>query len=206
MVRNTLGFPKEGFGSPKFPGNPSVLLPCSQTPVGPRRLASAALRCCPRYQDDEDPSDMISFGAQSHGFGTDCLRFVPSSLMTTQDLLPGVANLSGWDFSLPTEFLWEVSAFRLPLPLSFAWRDLMPGSAGADAPAPPQTRTCGLPAYGSSSDGCAKPWACYNRCVHRAEGLCVPSPVSQLQPIARIAPFPTPRLRRFPFACFQAVL
>ena len=68
---------------------------------------------------------MINFGAQSHGFGTGCLRFVPSSLMTTQDSLPGVANLSGWDSILPTEFLWEVSAFRLPLPLSFAWRELI---------------------------------------------------------------------------------
>ena len=45
--------------------------------------------------------------------------------MTTQDSLPGVANLSGWDSILPTEFLWEVSAFRLPLPLSFAWRELI---------------------------------------------------------------------------------
>jgi hypothetical protein len=30
----------------------------------------------------------------------------------------------GWDSSLPTEFCREVSAFRLPLPLGFAWRDL----------------------------------------------------------------------------------
>lgn len=53
----------------------------------------AALRCCPRHYDDEDPDVMISFVAQSHGFGTGCLRFVPSLLMTMQNSLPVVANL-----------------------------------------------------------------------------------------------------------------
>ena len=28
-------YSKDVFGSPMFPGNPNVLLPCSQTPVGP---------------------------------------------------------------------------------------------------------------------------------------------------------------------------
>jgi len=68
---------------------------------------------------------MISFVAQSHGFGTDCLRFVPSFLTSTQNSLPGVANLSGWDSNVPTEFLRGVSALRLSLPLSLSWRDLI---------------------------------------------------------------------------------
>jgi len=32
--------PEDALGSPKFPGNPSVPLPCSQTPAEPRCLAS----------------------------------------------------------------------------------------------------------------------------------------------------------------------
>jgi len=95
---------KDVFGSPMFPGNPIVLLPCSTTPAGPRRLAFTALRCCPRFSNNEGSSDAVDFGALSHGFGTGCLRFLPPSLATRQNSLPGVANLSGWDCSLPTEF------------------------------------------------------------------------------------------------------
>jgi hypothetical protein len=36
----------------------------------------AALRCCPRYFDHEG-SPINHFEAQSHGFTTRCLRFVP---------------------------------------------------------------------------------------------------------------------------------
>jgi hypothetical protein len=107
---------KDTVGPPKFPRNPSVPLPCSSTPVGPPRLATTASRYCPRQSDNEGSNVMITFGAQSHGFSTGCLRFVPSSRTTTQNSLPGVANLSGWDFSLPTEFLRRVSASR-PSPL-----------------------------------------------------------------------------------------
>jgi hypothetical protein len=77
-----------------FPGNPNVLLPCSPTPAGPRRLAFTALRCCPRHSNNEGSNVAVNFGAQSHGFGTGCLRFVPPFLTTTQDSLPVVANLS----------------------------------------------------------------------------------------------------------------
>jgi hypothetical protein len=84
---------KETYGSPKFPGNPSVSLPCSQTPTEPPRLAFTALWCCPRRQNNEGLDDSISFEAQSHGFDTGCLRFMPPSLATTQNSLPVVANL-----------------------------------------------------------------------------------------------------------------
>jgi hypothetical protein len=77
-----------------FPENPNVPLPCSQTPAGPPFLASAERGCCPRVSDREGSSDDHYFEAQSHGFGTGCLRFVPPSLATTQNSLPGVANLS----------------------------------------------------------------------------------------------------------------
>ena len=68
---------KDTVGPPKFPGNPKVPLPCSPTPVGPPRLASTASRYYPRQSDNEGSNVMITFGAQSHGFSTGCLRFVP---------------------------------------------------------------------------------------------------------------------------------
>ncbi len=77
-----------------------------------------------------------------------------------------------------------------------------PGSVGSYPPTPPQTRTSGFPAYGSSSDGHARPSAQWSRPVYGHSGLCVPWPVTRLHPITRTAPFPTPRLRRSPFACF----
>jgi len=42
-----------------FPGNPSVLLSCSPTPAGLRRLAFTALGCCPRLSNNEDSSDAL---------------------------------------------------------------------------------------------------------------------------------------------------
>ena len=33
------------------------------------------LRCCPRWSDDEGSHESTAFEAQSHGFGTHCLRF-----------------------------------------------------------------------------------------------------------------------------------
>lgn len=49
----------------QVPGEPSARLPCSQTPAGPRRLALAAPRCCPRSRDDEG-SDDYSFSRLNH--------------------------------------------------------------------------------------------------------------------------------------------
>jgi len=95
-----------------FPGNPNVLLPCSATPAGPWRLAFTALWCCPRLSNNEGSNDVVDFGAQITRLRHWLLRFVPPFLTTTQDSLPGVANLSGWDYSSPTEFLQRVSALQ----------------------------------------------------------------------------------------------
>ncbi len=51
-----------------------MLLPCSPTPVGPTHQALAMRRHGPRSVHDEG-SHMDAFEAQSHGFGTGCLRF-----------------------------------------------------------------------------------------------------------------------------------
>ncbi len=81
-------FEKEKPGPPKFPVNPSMPLPCSQTPVGCPRQAFAASPCCPRLSDDEGSNTDHYFEAQSHGFGIRSIRFVPPSLTTTQCSLP----------------------------------------------------------------------------------------------------------------------
>ncbi len=90
--------PEDVLGSPKFPGNPSVPLLCSQTPAEPPCLAILRhFGVVPPPDNGEDLSDLKSFEAQSHSFSTHCLRFVPSLLTTTQNSLPVVASLSGWD-------------------------------------------------------------------------------------------------------------
>jgi hypothetical protein len=55
--------PKDVHGSPMFPGNPDMPVPCSQTPAGPRRLAATALRCCPRYVDGEGSRKQLFRGS-----------------------------------------------------------------------------------------------------------------------------------------------
>ena len=55
-------------------GTPNVLLPCSPTPVGPTHQAILMRQRGPRTDHDEG-SCIRPFGAQSHGFGTGCLRF-----------------------------------------------------------------------------------------------------------------------------------
>jgi hypothetical protein len=57
------------------PGEPLVLLPCSPTPAGP--TASGLFQChgaAPAASTTKAPA-CIAFEAQSHGFGTRCLRF-----------------------------------------------------------------------------------------------------------------------------------
>ena len=55
-------------------GTPLVLLPCSPTPAGPAHQAIVMRQRGPRTDHDEG-SCIRPFGAQSHGFGTGCLRF-----------------------------------------------------------------------------------------------------------------------------------
>ena len=119
---------------------PLVHLPCSQTPAGPPRQAMTAFRCCPRKQDDEGPNDYSTFGAQSHGFCTGCLRFVPFSRTTTQNSLPVVSQPFRVGFLIPTEFVWRVSALASSLPALILARlapalalDRVKASAGARA-------------------------------------------------------------------------
>jgi len=64
-------------GPPRFPGNPVVPSPCSSTPAGPATPGhNKVCRHGPRYVHNEGSHNNESFEAQSHGFGTRCLRFV----------------------------------------------------------------------------------------------------------------------------------
>ena len=97
-------------GSLKFPGNPFMLLPCSQTPVGSSRLAHLRrFDSAPAVRTTKAPTLTHYFEAQSHGFSTRSIRFVPTSLPTTQCSLPaGWPAFAGWG-SFPTRSLYCVS-------------------------------------------------------------------------------------------------
>ena len=66
------GFPYPGSstettGPPRFLKNPTMNVPCSSTPAGPLRSATAALRCClPPNWTTSAPARTV-LGAQSHG-------------------------------------------------------------------------------------------------------------------------------------------
>ena len=55
-------------------GTPIVLLPCSSTPVGPTHQAIRRIGTAPAVSTAKAPA-LRTFEAQSHGFGTGCLRF-----------------------------------------------------------------------------------------------------------------------------------
>jgi len=63
------------------------LCPAQETPAAPFCHAIAAVRCCPRWSDDEGRND-INFEADSHSFSICCLRFQASVSLHWQDSLP----------------------------------------------------------------------------------------------------------------------
>ncbi len=91
LVMPVWSFPalsEETGGSPSFPGDPIIALPCSQAPGGPPRQTIATLRCCPRYFNHEGSPIQNTFEAQSHGFTASCLRLKTSFLSANQGSLP----------------------------------------------------------------------------------------------------------------------
>jgi len=82
--------PKDTFGSPKFPANPSCICPALRLRPGLHARLMTAFRCGPRTGRSRRPQRSRTFEAQSHGFCTGCLRFVPPSQATTQNSLPVV--------------------------------------------------------------------------------------------------------------------
>ena len=110
---------------PSSQGTPMCLCPALRPRPDQRTPRHCGVSVLPPLTKRRRLRRLISFEAQLHGFSTRCLRFMPPSLATMQNSLPGVASLSGWDFSLPTEFHWRVS-LSLPLSQGLPWRDLPP--------------------------------------------------------------------------------
>jgi hypothetical protein len=84
--------PKDAFGSPKFPVNPSCIGPALRLRSGLHARLMTAFRYGPRTARRRRPQRFSTFEAQSHGFCTGCLRFVPPSRTTTQNSLPVVSQ------------------------------------------------------------------------------------------------------------------
>jgi hypothetical protein len=114
--------PQGTCGSPKFPENPSVPMPCSRTPAEPWCLAFAAPRCAPRQRNAEGLSDHERFRSSitrpEHWLFT--LRAVSSddyAKLASGGGHPFPGGIPVYPLSSGGKF-----AFRLPLPLGFAWR------------------------------------------------------------------------------------
>ena len=73
---------------PGFQRTPLCICPALKPRQSHTHQAIAVVRCCPRFIDNEGLHNKTCFVAQSHGFCTHCLRFVPPLLTTTQDSLP----------------------------------------------------------------------------------------------------------------------
>jgi len=80
----------------------------------------------PRVEYRED-SSAVSFEAQSRGFGTCCLRFVPTLLSTTQDSLPGGRQpfLDGSEYPSDSDGEFQPSVM--------SWHPLLQGAHGAQS-------------------------------------------------------------------------
>jgi hypothetical protein len=88
----------------------------------------------PAAMTTEAPATWPSFEAQSPGFCTRCLRFVPPLLTTTQDVLPvgGEPLPGGSGYPLGSVDRFHTST-RYPPLLGFAWRDTASASCGHSA-------------------------------------------------------------------------
>ncbi len=71
----------------------------------------AALRFCPAVRTTKAPASGHFFEAQSHGFSTRSIRFVPPSLTTTQCSLPAGGQPLPGGVVQPTGSLYCVSEF-----------------------------------------------------------------------------------------------
>jgi hypothetical protein len=109
-------------GPPRFPDNPLSLCPVLRPRQDRTRQAIAACRHGPRYVHSEGSHEIPAFEAQSHGFRTRCLRFVPCVATRDAKLASGrwpSATGRAW---LPAGLLRKVSDERRPPFPSFSWR------------------------------------------------------------------------------------
>jgi len=82
-------FPDGALRASQVPGESSrAFAPLSDPGRARAAMPITAVRCCPRYTDDEGRSIHQIFEAPSHGFSTRCLRFQLRLSLHWQDSLP----------------------------------------------------------------------------------------------------------------------
>ena len=90
------GHRAETAGPPRFLENPSVLMPCSSTPVGPPRQAISTLRCCLPWLLQRRLPRLPLAGLYHTACSLAVHASSPRSLAATQDSLPTAGQaLSG---------------------------------------------------------------------------------------------------------------
>ena len=98
-----------------------MLLPCSPTPAGPAHQANTMRRRGPRNVHGEG-SCMAAFEAQSHGFGTGCLRFAgrvaPTPRKTRFRLLAKLFRTGLFTRRVPTKGFEVYPTSQPPFPSS----------------------------------------------------------------------------------------
>jgi hypothetical protein len=114
--------PEDAFGPPRFPENPAMLLPCSQIPAGPRRLANLRrFGAAPVNSTTKAPATNIlsrlNHTALAFAVYASCRPFGRRRKTRFRWWLV----FSGWD-CLPTEFFRAVSAAPSPAPGLFLAR------------------------------------------------------------------------------------
>jgi hypothetical protein len=114
----------------QLPEKPYTTLPCShQTPGGLRRQTLTAPPYCPRFSYNAGSTDIIHFGAQSHGFAVRCLRLKAPFPVASQGSLPAAGQALP-DGLVPAGFQLRLS-FAHSLSLSFrCWFERHPVSSG----------------------------------------------------------------------------
>ena len=131
----------EMFGPPRFLSDPSVPMPCSWTPAGPRRLALRRLDAVPVDRTSRTPTYMRFRGSLARPQDSlSTLRSV-SCLTATQDSLP-VAGCALPGGIRPAGFGLKGFCFLLPPFPGLPWRDrYSQKSAGKEVVGVPQTTT-----------------------------------------------------------------
>ena len=101
-------------GPPRFPDNPLSLCPVLRPRQDRTHQASTMCRHGPRYDHNEGSHEIPAFEAQSHGFRTRCLRFVPCVATRDAKLASGRWPSATGRACLPAGLLRKVSDVTHP--------------------------------------------------------------------------------------------
>ena len=131
----------------QVPGEPHCMHALLLTPVGPRRECRHAPRCCLPHLEQRRLPQGVTFGAQSHGLHTPCVRFMSgvtplpcnTRFRLSAHLPDGIGYPPGSNEKFP-RFIQSLSNFP-----GFAWRTqgLTPRLTRTNGrPLPETVRTC----------------------------------------------------------------